>query len=194
LVKTFEYETEYFEYTDSEGNKRIGRGDQKYIVERGFYGGEIMSRRKVGVVYFDKDEDDDYVDGVPDKRRNCPHCAQFDLIMKLGVRRTPKGKPIPSDNDLFLECYHCGNIFPKHEIERQKTLKSDTKQHKVESEFEVGESIIESIPSRSSPAGKKALEKRRRERNRAHHKDKEIDELLRIYGEDRVKIVYDSNP
>jgi hypothetical protein len=26
-----------------------------------------------------------------------------------------------------------------------------------------------------------------------HHKDKDIDELLRIYGEDNVKIIYDSD-
>jgi hypothetical protein len=31
------------------------------------------------------------------------------------------------------------------------------------------------------------------ERLRPHHKNPEIDELLRIYG-DRVKIFYDSNP
>ena len=43
------------------------------------------------------------------------------------------------------------------------------------------------------PQGKKAMEKRRRERNRSHNKDPEIDALMRIYG-DRVKVLEDSDP
>jgi len=169
-------------------------GEQKYKVVPGYYGSGIVSRRKVGVVYFDKDEDDDYVDGVPDRRRNCPHCKQFELTMKLGPRRTPKGREIPYDNDKWLECYHCGNVFAKHEIEKLKKLKADTKEHKMESEFEVGETIIASVPRRTSPAGKKASEKRKRERQRAHHSDPEIDREIQRHGEENVKVVYDSDP
>jgi hypothetical protein len=47
---------------------------------------------------------------------------------------------------------------------------------------------VHSVPKRSSKEGKKLAEKKQRENNRPHHKDPEIDELLRIYG-DRVKII-----
>ncbi len=50
------------------------------------------------------------------------------------------------------------------------------------------------MPKRSSAAGKKASAKRNRERNRQHHKDPEIDALLRIYGSDNVHIVEDTDP
>jgi hypothetical protein len=153
-----------------------------------------VSRRKVGAVDFDQDENDEYVDGVPDRRRNCPHCEKFELIMKLGPRRTPKGREIRYDNDLFLECYHCGSVYPKYEIERQKTLKADTKQHKSDNPFELGETVVESVPNRTSPAGRKAAAKRKRERQRAHHSDKDIDREIQQYGEENVHVIYDSDP
>jgi adenylate kinase len=36
--------------------------------------------------------------------------------------------------------------------------------------------------------------KEKRERDRSYHKDKEIDELLRIHGEDNVHIIEDTDP
>jgi hypothetical protein len=48
-------------------------------------------------------------------------------------------------------------------------------------------------PKRTSPAGKKASARRNRERTRQHHKDKEIDALMRIYG-DRVTVLQDTDP
>ncbi len=49
------------------------------------------------------------------------------------------------------------------------------------------------MPKRSSAAGKKASTIRNRERYRQHHKDPEIDALMRIYG-DRVKVLEDTDP
>jgi hypothetical protein len=170
-----------YEYNDEQGHARIG-----------YYTRRIIGKKRVAVVDLWPDEDnDDYVDGVPDRRRNCPHCAQFQLVMKLGPKRTPKDQEIPYDNDKWLECYHCGNIFPKHEIERQKKLKTDIAQHKAETPFEVGETIITSVPSRTSPAGRKAAAKRKRERQRAHHKDPEIDRAIQQFGENNVHIIQD---
>jgi hypothetical protein len=46
----------------------------------------------------------------------------------------------------------------------------------------------------SREKGKRELDKRRRERNRAHHKDNDIDLEIQQCGEDNVKINYDSDP
>ena len=110
MVKTYEYETGFYEYTDSEGNLRIGKWEQKYEVYKGFYGGKKVRGKKVGVVDFNPDEDsDEYVGGVPDKRRECPHCLELDVHSKLGPRTFKDNEPIPEDNDLFLQCYVCWN-------------------------------------------------------------------------------------
>jgi|SRR4030095_12221293 hypothetical protein len=124
MVRTYETETGYYEYTDSEGYTRIGRKEQKYEVDREFYSGAIMNRKKVGVVDFYPDEDEDeYAEGMPDKRRECAHCLQYGVHNKLSGRILKKGEEKPVDYDKFLQCVTgCGNIFPVHEIERQKKL------------------------------------------------------------------------
>jgi hypothetical protein len=197
MVKAYEYETGYYEYTDEEGYKRIGRWRQKYEVERGYYGygfGEdSVRRKKVGMVDFYEEDDDEYI-GTGPGRRECPHCLEYGFHVKLQGGILEKGQPKPVDYANWLQCHSCGNIYAKHEIERQKKLKADTKQHKVENEFEVGETIVSSVPTRSSPAGKKTLEKRRRERQRTHHKDSEIDREIQRHGEENVHVVYDSDP
>jgi hypothetical protein len=166
MVMGYEYETGHYEYTDKDGYKRIGKWEQKYVGDRDFYShsGPLNNRKKVGVVDFYEDEDEDEYVGAGPGRRECPNCLKYDLHSPLRAKWVKYGQPVPSDNDKFLECYQCSKVYPKHEIERQKKLKADTKQHKSDNEFEKGETIIQSIPSSSSPAGKTALERRGRER------------------------------
>jgi hypothetical protein len=80
---------------------------------------------------------------------------------------------------MFLQSYQCGNIYPVHEIERQKTLKADTKHHKSDNELEAKEGIVMGIPKRSSPAGKKFL---------LRNVEKEIECTIRI-----LKLIERSN-
>ena len=156
MVKIYEYETGLYEYVDQEGNKRIGRWKQKYERDDYHWMGEVLNRRKVGVVDFIEEDDDDYVDGKPDKRRECPHCIQFGVHKKLSGRILKKGEEKPYDYDKWLQCVEgCGNIFPRHEIEKEKVLKADTEKHKTDNPFEVGEGIVMSVPSRTSKEGEK---------------------------------------
>lgn len=62
----------------------------------------------------------------------------------------------------------------------------------TDSPFDYQKGIILGVPSPTSDKGKYNAAKRKIERNRPHHKDKEIDELLRVYGEENVTILYDS--
>jgi hypothetical protein len=193
LVKGYEYETGYYEYVDSEGNKRIGKKEQKYEVDRGFYGGELLRKKKVGVVDFFPDEDEDeYAEGEPVKRRECPNCLQYGVHIKLAGRILKKGEEKPVDYDQFLQCVNgCGNIFPVHEIERQKKLQvNELKGHVVQNPFDVNATLIESIPKRTSKAGRKAAAKR----NRPHHKDKDIDRELQQHGSENVHVLEDTDP
>jgi len=188
----YEYEKGYYEYKDKEGYARIGYWEQCYRVDRIM--DEIIRKDKIGIVDFYEDEDsDEYVDGRPDRRRECPHCLEYDFHVKLGARILKKGEPVPIDHDQFLQCYECGNVYGKHEIERLKTLKTDMKQHVSDNPFDTKKSIVVGIPKRNSEEGKLISARKRRERQRAHHKDHQIDEEMRRHG-DRVKVVYDSDP
>lgn len=194
MVREYETESGYYEYMDEEGFRRIGRWEQKYVGDRGFYspGDPLMNRKKVGIVDFYEDDDDEYLDGQPDKRRECPHCLEYDLHNKLGARIVEKGQQRPVDWEEFLQCYYCFNIFPRHEIAKEKTLKVDVERHTEDNPFDVKKGIVLGIPKRSSPAGKKASAKRKREKQRVHHSDPEVDREIQQHGEDNVKILYDS--
>jgi hypothetical protein len=112
----------------------------------------------------------------------------------LGARILKKGEPIPIDHDQFLQCYECGNVYGKDEIEKLKTLKTDMKHHVESNPFDTKKSIVMGTPKRNSQEGKLISARKKRERQRAHHKDPEIEEVLRIYGEENVHIIQDSDP
>jgi hypothetical protein len=58
----------------------------------------------------------------------------------------------------------------------------------IESPFEQGKFILETIPKRGSAAGKKLSAKKRRNKIKLDS-DPEIDALLRAYGTDRMKVI-----
>ena len=122
----------------------------------------------------------------------CPFCEQRGYKNALGGKILMPGVVRPDDYENFLQCPVCYEVIPLHETYQDATIKDVIE--KSDNAFEQGKFVSESIPNRNSPAGKKALEKRKRERNRAHHKDPEIDALLRIYGEDNVSIIEDTDP
>ena len=137
----------------------------------------------VGIVYSDEEDEEEEV-------QYCPHCLKYSGVKnRLGARILEKGKPIPDDAELWKMCYVCGKTYALHEIAQDSQLKNTVET--LDSPFE-SQTQLESIPKRTSPAGEKASAKRNRERNRPHHKDPEIDALMRIYG-DRVNILMDSN-
>jgi hypothetical protein len=90
------------------GCARIGKWEQKYEVDRIYESDEIVSKNKVGVVDFYEDDDDDYVNGRPDNRRECPHCLEYGFHVKLCARIVKKGVPVPIDHDQFLQCMNVG--------------------------------------------------------------------------------------
>jgi len=172
----------------AEVDGRVVETSREYV-ERTVYDDHynlVRKREYVGEVDFGDPVDEEDEEPV----QYCPHCLKFaNILSKLGPRSW-KGQ-MPVDNDLFCQCFTCGNIYGVHEIAQDSQLKNTVET--LDNAFESNQTEIESIPKRTSPAGKKATAKRKRERNRPHHKDPEIDALMRIYG-DRVKVVTDSDP
>jgi len=138
----------------------------------------------VGIVDFNEDDPED-----EEPVQYCPSCFKSDRLSKLGPRSW-RGQE-PEDNELFCQCYFCGEIYGVHEIENQKKLQVvELKSHITDNPFEAKQTLTESIPKRTSPAGIKA----RKKRNRPHHKDEEIDREIQQHGIDNVNVIYDSDP
>jgi hypothetical protein len=121
---------------------------------------------------------------------NCPHCLERGYKVRLGGRILEPNEPRPADYENWLQCPTCYEVIPIHEIPKEEEIKDAVET--IESPFEQGKFILESIPKRSSPKGKKLLEKKRINKIKLND-DKEINDLLRIYG-DRIKVVHDTNP
>jgi hypothetical protein len=126
----------------------------------------------------------------PDTRRECPHCIQYNFHVKLQGRKLKPGEQKPSDYDQFLQCHSCGNIVPAHEgiLESKIQDSLETIETPFESKFEVT-----GIAKRITKEGKLTSARKRREKQRPHHKDKEIDEEMRRHGSENVHIIQDTN-
>ncbi len=99
-------------------------------------------------------------------------------------------EPRPDDYEDWLECGTCQFLCPIFQAEPEATIKDSIETS--ESPFEAGKFQLETIPKRSSAAGKRAIAKRSRKKIKLDD-DPEINELMRVCG-DRLNVVYDSNP
>ena len=160
--------------------------DDQYRYRRSGPDRLITRNDRIPDIYEGEYEDDD------EEVKYCPHCLEFGMQNKLGHRRLKEGQPPFPEDDMehFLECYVCGTVFNVYQQQGTEELKefTETTENPYDSGFH-----LESVSKRTSPTGQKRMEKRKRERDRPHHKDKEIDEEMRKHG-DRVKVVYDTNP
>lgn len=95
-------------------------------------------------------------------------------------------EPRPADYDQFLECPKCSYAFAGHELPKEETVQDAVET--IESPFEQGKFILESVKKRGSAVGKKQALKKRRNKIKLDS-DPEIDALLRAYGDDRVKVL-----
>ena len=115
---------------------------------------------------------------------NCPHCLERGYKVRLGGRILEPNEPRPADYENWLQCPTCLWICPIFEIPKEETINNAVET--IESPFEQGKFILETVYKRTTPKGKKALAKKRRNKIKLDE-DKEIDALLRAYG-DRVKV------
>jgi Fe-S-cluster-containing hydrogenase component 2 len=90
----------------------------------------------------------------------CPKCLDAGYKVLLGPRILQPNEARPADYENWIQCPTCLWICPLHEIAHEEEIK-DTMQT-IESPFEQGKFVHESIPKRSSPKGKKLLAKKRR--------------------------------
>jgi hypothetical protein len=145
-------------------------------------------RRKERVAFVDFHEDEDEYEEKP---RWCPSCEARGYLNRLGPKILMPGEVRQVDYFEWLQCTICYNIIPRYEAKAEQALEGFAET--TDNPFEDNK-VIESVARRSSPKGKKQSLKRKKEKYRPRSKDKEIDELLRIYGEQNVKIHYDSMP
>jgi hypothetical protein len=147
-----------------------------------------MRRRDyVRVVDFHEDDDEE-----EERPRFCPHCLEYGFQVKLGPKILMNGEVKQPNYSEWLQCHECGNIYPVYEAKYEQTIQGFAQL--TDNPFDDQKGQVLGFAKRYTKEGKMELDKRQRERTREHHKDPEIDALLRIYGEDNVHIIGDSDP
>jgi hypothetical protein len=117
----------------------------------------------------------------------CPHCKAAGFKVKLGPKILKPNEVKQPNYDQWLECPDCAEVVASYVVENDASIIVDEVET-VNNPFENQTEII-GLEKR----GSKTMGKRTRKRNRPHHKDPEIDALMRIYG-DLVNVVTDSDP
>lgn len=124
----------------------------------------------------------------------CPHCKAAGFKVKLGPRILMDGETTrPPDYENWLSCPDCYEVVAAYVVEGDASIIRDEIET-VETPFETQTVIMGAGPKRTSVKGKQATARRYREKNRPHHKDKEIDREIQQYGSDNVHVVFDSDP
>jgi hypothetical protein len=134
---------------------------------------------------YSEEEINEYYDDEPEPVF-CPLCEERGYRVELGPRILMPGEPRPDDYEYFLECPTCYQVIDIHAALIEATIKDAVET--IESPFEQGKFILESIPKRGSAAGRKLSARKRRNKIKLDS-DPEIDALLRAYGDDRVKVI-----
>jgi hypothetical protein len=115
----------------------------------------------------------------------CQMCLKRGYQVRLGPKLLMPGEVKPDDYGNFLECPTCWWLCPIYQIEQEATIKDAVETS--DSPFEGGKFVLETIPKRSSAAGKRASAKKRKSKIKLDD-DPEINDLLRTYG-DRVNVL-----
>ena len=132
---------------------------------------------------------DDYDDTVI----FCPSCENRGYKNRIGPKILMNNEPRPGNYSDLWECPVCGLSGDASQIPKEETIKDAVETQ--DSPYD-DKTIIQSVKRRKSNTGKQITPRgggKRRKKNVLHH-DPEINALMRIYGEQNVKVVYDSDP
>jgi hypothetical protein len=109
----------------------------------------INRRSRIGILDVTDIQDDE------NRRSNirwCPNCEEAGGQSKMGKRiylPEKKGEPVilPKDADEWLQCPACGIIIAKHEARGEGELQIDSEFELIETPFDFGQAVIESVGS-----------------------------------------------
>ena len=119
--------------------------------------------------------------------RYCEHCLEFGFEVKLGPKLKKHGEAPQPDDDKYLSCWECGNIYPIYQSYPETEIKDS--EETVQNPFD-NESTFLSTESRASQR-RKGKRPRSKRFKIEEHEDSEIQSEI-----DKGKIVnilYDSN-
>ena len=121
------------------------------------------------------------------------HCKEYGFKVKLQAHILMDGETRGPDDENFLSCPSCYETVAAHTVEGDASIIRD-EIPTIETPYENTTEIMGANPRRMTKAGQRALSKRRKERDRQHHKDSDIDREIRRHGEENVHVLQDSNP
>jgi len=128
------------------------------------------------IVEYEEEDDDE-------RPALCPHCYNKGYKVLLGKKILMPNEVKQADYDQWTQCPRCFWLCPLFEVEPEPEITNtlETQDNPFENKF-----TLETIPKRT---GKTLMKKKRKE-----HKDKDIELEIKTHGEERVNVVYDSNP
>ena len=132
-----------------------------------------IQRKGVGIIDVDYYEDEMVM--------YCPRCKEYGFRCKLGPKILMPGEQRQPDYENWLQCPDCFEVVAAYVVENDATIIRD-EIPTVENPFENTSKIMGANPRRTTIAGQKALAKRRQNRMKLDD-DPEINDLLRIYGD-----------
>jgi MinD superfamily P-loop ATPase len=121
----------------------------------------------------------------------CQMCLKRGYQNRMGGKILMPNEPRPPDYDEWLGCVVCGWLCPIYAAEKEAEIKDsiETQQNPFEDKLK-----FVSVPTRTAEKGRKPRVKRTKKDKDKLHDDPDINALMRISGEQNVRVVYDSNP
>jgi hypothetical protein len=145
---------------------------------------------RISFIDFEEDEDTNIY---------CPMCEKLGFTARMGPKLILEGQQREPDHDSFLQCASCGWLCPIHQLEPEPEIQDSAEV--IDSPYEQGEGIVMGTENRATSRKKKQridrVQKptsRRRSQKLKQELDPDIAREIAQHGEDRVKVVYDSNP
>jgi hypothetical protein len=90
----------------------------------------------------------DYIEETEKKVSYCRKCLEYNILAPLKNRIYAKGQPIPLDNDNWLQCHECGEIYPIYEKKNEPQIQDFTEI--VDNPFDVQKDAVISIDARKA--------------------------------------------
>jgi len=138
----------------------------------------VRTRKGIGIIEMWSTDDDMIM--------YCPFCKKAGFNVRVGPKILMPGETRQPDYESWLQCPDCFEVLAAHVIEHDATIIKDDIET-VDNPFENTTEIIGAHAKRTSPQGKKAAAKIKRDRTKLDD-DPEIDPLLKKHG-DRVKVL-----
>lgn len=137
------------------------------------------------------EEDIDWDDYDDDGPIWCPHCMARGYQNRIGNRILIGNEPRPDNYSDLWECAVCGLKGDGSQIAKEAEIQNAVE---LQESSEDNRTVIESIKKRKVTTGKPLIKRGGKRKKRELHHDPDIAREMKQFGQDNVRVIFDSNP